>query len=266
MKITAIIPTFNRASHISTAIKSILNQSYYIDEIIIVDDGSTDKTQKILQNFKNLHIITTQNYGVSHARNIGIKEAKNEWICFLDSDDEWLIDKIKHQVNLHVQNKMLLFSHTGEIWQRDDKIVKYPKKLAKPEGRCFLENLHTCKIATSSIMIHKKVFRDIGYFDEKMRVCEDYDMWLKISSKYEIGLIKEGLIIKKAGHNQLSNDIFAIDRYHIYSLQKILGTKFTNEVKSEIIKKCNILIKGALKYNNQEILTKYSQVIRDIQN
>lgn len=264
MKITAIVPTFNRAPHLATTIESILNQSYKIDEIIVIDDGSTDDTQKLLHRFKDLTIVKTSNEGVSHARNIGIKEAKNEWLCFLDSDDEWLKYKIENQVRLHRQTG-LLFSHTGEIWCRNEKIVKYPKSLAKPEGDCFLQNLTTCKIAASSVMVHKKVFGTIGYFDETMRVCEDYDLWLRISYQYKIGLIKDELIIKKAGHEQLSSKIFAIDRYHINALQKFLNTPYHDEVQTEILYKCNILIKGAIKHNNQEIFETYSKMIRDIQ-
>lgn len=265
MKISAIIPTFNRENFISNAINSIQNQTYKVDEIIIVDDGSTDDTQKILKNFKNIRIIKTKNLGVSHARNIGIREAKNNWISFLDSDDIWLKDKIENQVDFHKQNPGILFSHTGEKWLRDGKIVKYPKSLAKPNGECFLQNISTCKIAASSILLYKSIFSDIGYFDEKLKVCEDYDLWLRISYKFNIGLIKEEKIIKNAGHLQLSSSIFAIDRYHIYSLQKFLNSKYKKDVKNEIIKKCNILVNGAIKHKNREIYEKYLKIIRDIQ-
>ena len=264
MKITAIIPTFNRASHIKTAIESILSQSYKIDEIIIVDDGSTDDTQKILKNFKNIKIIKTKNLGVSHARNIGVRESKNSWISFLDSDDLWLRDKIENQVAFHKQNTNILFSHTAEKWLRRGKIVKYPKSLNKPSGECFLQNISTCKIATSSILLHKSIFTDIGYFDEKLKVCEDYDLWLRISYKFSMGLIEKEQIIKNAGHPQLSSSIFAIDRYHIYSLKKFLNSKYKNDVKNEIIKKCNILVNGAIKHKNRKIYEKYSKMIRDI--
>jgi len=265
LKISVIIPTFNRNNFISKSIKSIQNQTYQIDEIIIVDDGSTDNTQEILKNFKNIRIIKTKNLGVSHARNIGIKKAKNRWISFLDSDDLWLENKIENQVIFHKQNPNILFSHTGEKWLRNGNIKKYPKSLTKPSGNCFLKNISTCKIATSSILLHKSIFDDIGYFDEKLKVCEDYDLWLRISHRYNIGLINEEQIIKNAGHPQLSSSIFAIDRYHIYSLQKFLNSKYQNEIKNEIIKKCKILVKGAIKHNNKEIFKIYSKMIRDIQ-
>lgn len=260
MKITAIIPTYNRADFLPLAIESILNQTIPLDEIIIVDDGSEDDTQKILEKYKNLKIIKTANLGVSHARNTGIKNAKNSWIAFLDSDDIWSKEKIEKQINFHKENPDILFSHTNERWIRDGKEIKYPKSLKKPEGECFLQNTSTCKIAASSVLVSKRVFEDIGYFDESMSVCEDYDMWLRVSLRYQIGLLKESLITKYAGHPQLSSTIFAIDRYHIYSLLKFLDTKFHIQIKKEIEKKCKILEKGALKHNNQEIL----KMVRDI--
>ncbi|MCF6173369.1 MAG: glycosyltransferase [Campylobacteraceae bacterium] len=243
------------------AIESILQQSYKIDEIIIIDDGSTDNTQEILRNFDMIKIIKTRNFGVSHARNIGIKNAKNSWITFLDSDDTWMKDKIKQQINFHKNNSDILVSHTHEKWIRNNKRIKYPKSLKKPSKECFLDNLSKCKIATSSIMIHKNVFDDIGYFDESMRVCEDYDMFLKITFKYKIGLLKDELITKYAGHDQLSAHIFAIDRFHLHSLLKFLNTRFHDGVVKEIKRKCDILAKGARKHKNQEIL----KMVGDIQ-
>ena len=261
MKISVIIPTYNRANFLPEAIESVINQTQKADEIIIIDDGSTDNTIKILYEYKNLKIIQTKNLGVSHARNRGIKEAKNEWVLFLDSDDAWIKNKLEKQIDFHKKNPNILFSHTGEKWIRDGKNIKYPKSLEKPQGNCFLENTSTCKIASSSAMVHKSIFEDIGYFDENMRVCEDYDMWLRISLKYKIGLIQDELITKYAGHPQLSSTIFAIDRYHIYSLLKFLKTPYRDEIEKEILRKCNILKKGAIKHNNQEIL----KMVRDIQ-
>lgn len=266
MKITAIIPTYNRAILVSDAINSVLNQTYNIDEIIVVDDGSTDNTQDILKKIHGIKIIKTKNLGVSHARNMGIRNAKNDWLAFLDSDDIWLKDKIEKQVLLHDKEVNLMFSHTSEKWIRDGKEIKYPNSLKKPQGECFLQNISTCKIAASSVLINKNIFDTVGLFDESLRVCEDYDMWLRILHDYKIALVSDEGIIKRAGHSQLSSTIFAIDRYHIYTLQKFLGTRFSNEIKDEIIKKCNILIKGAIKHNNQEILKQYLKVVRDIKN
>lgn len=263
MKISAIIPTYNRADFIAEAIESVQNQTYSIDEIIIVDDGSNDTTCSILKKF-DVKVIKTQNFGVSHARNLGIKEAKNDWVAFLDSDDLWMKEKIKKQVTLHKKYPDLLFSHTFERWEKNGKVAKYPKRLAKPFGFCFLDNISTCKIACSSVLVHKSIFEKVGYFDENLKVCEDYDLWLRITNTFEIGLIKEECITKRAGHKQLSNEIFAIDAYHVDSLLKFLDTKYKDEVKKEIVKKCQILLKGAIKHENQEIYKKCKLIFKKL--
>ena len=253
MNISVVIPTYNRENLIVRAINSVLNQTLKPKEIIIVDDGSSDNTKEIVKNYP-VKYIYQKNFGVSFARNKGVKEAKGEWIAFLDSDDEWREDKLQKQADFHRLNKDILFSHTGEKWIRDAKAVKYPKRLKKPFGECFLDNLSTCKIAASSVMIHRDIFEKVGYFDENLRVCEDYDFWLRVSYIFKIGLLNEPLITKYAGHSQLSDTIFAIDRYHVVLLLKFLDSKYDFEIKKMIIKKLNILINGAKKHQNSELL------------
>jgi glycosyltransferase involved in cell wall biosynthesis len=102
MKISVIIPTYNRAKFINKTLDAVFNQSFKVDEIIVIDDGSTDDTKEALQNFP-IKYTYQKNSGVSSARNTGIKEAKNQWICFLDSDDIWDRDKIKEQIEFHLQ-------------------------------------------------------------------------------------------------------------------------------------------------------------------
>ncbi len=261
MEISVVIPTFNRANLVFKAIESVLKQTYKASEIIVIDDGSDDETKKIVENY-DIKYFYQKNSGVSSARNKGIKVARYDWIAFLDSDDVWREDKLQKQVDLHIKNKDILFFHTGEKWIRDKKPVKYPKRLKKPEGKCFLDNLTTCKIAASSVLCHKKIFDKVGMFDTGFRVCEDYDMWLRISLHYKIGLIDENLITKYAGErNQLSKIIFAIDRYHIRSLIKFLNTKYRREVLNTIKLKYEILKKGALKYNNMEIMEEFNEIL-----
>ncbi len=261
LDISVVVPTFNRADFLDRTIKSILEQTYKAKEIIIIDDGSSDKTKKVVAKY-DIKYIYQKNNGVSSARNRGMKEAKNKWIAFLDSDDEWEKQKLQKQVEFHKKNKDILCSHTGEKWVRKGKIVKYSSRLKKPKNKCFLDNLPTCKIAASSVLCHKKIFDKVGMFDESFKVCEDYDMWLRMTLFFQIGLINEPLIVKYAGHFQLSGEIFAIDRYHLKSLVKFLDTPYKNEVKKEIIRKINILRKGAIKHNNQEILKECDFIIK----
>ena len=264
MKISVVIPTYNRANTILRALKSVLNQSYKADEIIVIDDGSSDETQEILKKFQDQIVLISQdNLGVSSARNRGIELCKNEWVAFLDSDDFWHKDKLKLQVEFHTKNRDILFSHTNELWIRDDKVINQKSHHKKPQGECFLENLNFCKIAPSSVMINKKILKDVGYFDQSLKVCEDYDLWLRVLYKYSVGLLHERLVTKYDGEkNQLSYRYFAMDKFRIYALEKHLNSRYHVEIKTEIIKKLNILLNGSKKHKNQEI---YEYCIKKLQ-
>ena len=231
---------------------SVLEQSLKADEIIVVDDGSDDDTPMVLKSFADkIKIITQKNSGVSSARNSGIKASKNRWICFLDSDDVWHKKKLEKQIEFHADNPHIIFSHTNEEWIRDGKIVKQKKQHKKPSGFCFEVNLNFCKIAPSTVMIEKTIFDKVGYFDEALEVCEDYDMWLRLLSTFEVGLIGEVLTTKFAGNDQLSFKYHSMDKYRIEALLK---HKNREVVKQEIEKKLEILLKGALKHGNRELI------------
>ena len=246
MNISVIIPTYNRANFILKAIKSVQNQSLHVKEIIVVDDGSTDNTRELLKA-QNITYIYQDNSGVSSARNQGIKKAKHEWIAFLDSDDIWHKDKIKEHVSLHVDSPELKASFTDETWIRDGKKINKKKHLKKEEPT-FLNSLRTCKIGTSTFLVHKSLFDKVGLFDETLKVCEDYDLWLRILENYKIKLINKELITKQAGHdNQLSFTTPLIDSYRIKALQKHIHSVHKEKILQEIHYKSDILEKGAKK-------------------
>ena len=258
--ISVIIPTYNRAALLSRAIDSVLSQSVKVDEIIVVDDGSTDDTQRVLATYHDrVESIMIENSGVSHARNVGIKAAKGAWITLLDSDDVWHPQKIELQKAYHDSHPTIMISHTEEKWIRNDQEIRQKTTHKKPSGWCFEENLSFCKIAPSTIMIAREVFDKVGYFDESLTVCEDYDLWLRILRVYELGLVEEVLTTKYAGHaNQLSFTYPAMDRYRIEALRK---HQELSCVKKEIEKKCAILIKGATKRGNEKMVSFYRDLI-----
>ena len=230
-EVSVIIPTYNRADFISECVQSVLAQTLPAREVIIVDDGSTDATYNILNDlgFNSistpktvLRYIFQKNQGVSSARNLGIKEAKSEYIALLDSDDLWLKGKLDRQVIAFrddIQNRRLC--HTDEIWVRNGIRVNQHKKHKKSGGNVFQSCLKLCCISPSSTMLHRSVFEDFGFFDEDLPACEDYDFWLRYSSKEEVIFINEPLIIKKGGHSdQLSGVHWGMDRFRIYALER----------------------------------------------
>ena len=262
-EVSVIIPTYNRADFISECVQSVLAQTLPAREVIIVDDGSTDATYNILNDlgFNSintpktvLRYIFQKNQGVSSARNLGIKEAKSEYIALLDSDDLWLKGKLDRQVIAFrddIQNRRLC--HTDEIWVRNGIRVNQHKKHKKSGGNVFQSCLKLCCISPSSTILHRSVFEDYGFFDEDLPACEDYDFWLRYSSKEEVIFINEPLIIKKGGHSdQLSGVHWGMDRFRIYALEKILNEpdlKLDYRIAAirEVILKMEILINGSQK-------------------
>ncbi|MCV6608560.1 MAG: glycosyltransferase family 2 protein, partial [Campylobacterales bacterium] len=250
MLISVVIPTLNRSQLVLEAVKSVLNQTVKPFEIIVVDDGSTDDTKEVLEDL-NIKYIYQENKGVSSARNRGIQEARGGWIAFLDSDDVWLENKLEEQILFH-QNNDFLISQTDESWVRDGQKVNKTKKYKKQSGAIFFHSLDVCSITPSSVIINKVIFEDIGLFDESLEVCEDYDLWLRITRLYPVGLIEKELIEKRAGHgDQLSFKYHSMDLYRLKALKKHSELP---DVKDLIDKKRNILYKGAKKYNNDDLI------------
>ena len=262
-EVSVIIPTYNREKFISECVQSVLAQTLPAREIIIVDDGSTDATYNILRDlgFNSLSTKKTvlryffqQNRGVSSARNLGIKEARSEYIALLDSDDLWLKSKLNRQVSAFQNDtQSSRLCHTDEIWIRNGVRVNQHKKHKKHGGNVFQSCLKLCCISPSSAMMHRSVFEDFGFFDEDLPACEDYDFWLRYSAKEDVNFIDEPLIIKKGGHSdQLSGAHWGMDRFRIYSIEKILkepDLKLVHKTEAiqEVILKLEILINGSQK-------------------
>ena len=268
--ISVIIPTYNRAKELKRAVESVLNQDYTNFDLWIIDDGSTDETSKLIEEFKKdhskgdkdlkptIHYIKTENQGVSAARNVGIHHSKGDWCAFLDSDDEWLKDKLSRQVEFSLDNPEIKIIHGEEIWIRRGKRVNQKKIHQKSGGRIFQRCLKLCLISPSAVMIERGLLEEMNGFDENFVVCEDYDLWLKITSKYEVGYIKEPLITKYGGHDdQLSHKFKAMDYFRVKSIHNLLrSSKIDGEDKQraeeEIVRKSDILLLGYEKHNNLE--------------
>lgn len=258
--ISVIVPVYNREKELTRALTSILNQTYHYYEIIVIDDGSELDIKKIVDKFNSKKIIylrNQENKGVSFSRNRGIKESKGELIAFLDSDDEWYKKKLEKQIE-YMEIKGYTIVHTEEIWIRNNVKVNPKKRHKKSGGNIFIPSLELCLMSPSSVLIKKEIFDIYGLFDENLLVCEDYDLWLRITSKEEVGFIEEPLVIKYGGHkDQLSKKYEAMDRFRVKSLINLLTNanldNFQKEKVKEVIrKKATILYNGALKRGKKE--------------
>jgi len=199
-------------------------------------------------------LISQENKGVSSARNLGIDNAKGDYIAFLDSDDIYHHDKLQIQINFHRKNPDILLSFTDELWQRDGKIVKKPDKYRGRGDVCVDDLLEYTFISTSTIMIKKDIFDIVGYYDEELLACEDFDIFLRLRDRFEFGYIDEKLTTKRAGHTQLSSQ-YILDYYRVLSLTKN-RTISPLAIDKIIDKKITILLKGAKKRGNNELLNK----------
>ena len=263
--ISIVIPTYNRCELLKRAINSVLDQTINVREIIIVDNGSTDNTYEMISSlFPEITYIYENRKGVSIARNVGIKNCDSTWIAFLDSDDAWEPQKLEKQLFFSNNNtKKYRVIHTNEIWYKNNKFQNQLKKHEKSGGDIFEKSLQLCCISPSSAFIKKEVFDDYGFFDESLEVCEDYDMWIRITSKEEVGFLDNPLVVKYGGHDdQLSKKYWGMDRFRIKSLEKNLKNNwFTADQKKSVfnvlIKKLSIISNGAKKRNNEEIYRKY---------
>jgi glycosyltransferase involved in cell wall biosynthesis len=250
-KVTVVVPVYNRQQTIRRAIGSILSQSNQPEEIIVVNDASTDKTQEILKSYgdKLTCLSLPVNSGPSKARNEGIEHATTEWIAFLDSDDSWEKDKLKNQIAFLKKYPFYQILQPEEIWIRNGKRVNPCKHHKKPEGWIWEPSLERCLVSPSGVLVKKSLLEKYGLFDEDLPVCEDYDLWLKISRHHPVGLEPSISVIKYGGHeDQLSRQYPAMDRFRVRSLMNLLKKETDPDFRKKIIfileKKLKILITG----------------------
>ncbi len=264
MNISVIIPTHNRAELLPRALDSVLAQTLAPQEVILVDDGSTDGTEALMASrYPSVRYLKQANRGVSAARNRGIKEARGEWIALLDSDDAWLPGKLAAQLEALTAYPGHRLCHTEEIWIRDGRRVNAMKKHAKSGGRIFRQCLPRCVISPSSALIHRNLLKQLGSFDEDLPACEDYDLWLRICAVEPVLFVAEPQIVKHGGHaDQLSRRHWGMDRFRIRALEKIinsgrLGPGDREAAAKMLVRKAGILATGAEKRGNRAHADEY---------
>ncbi len=222
--VSVIIPTFNRSRLVAEAVASALAQEAVTFEVIVVDDGSEDDTPAVLTSLGvAVRPVFQAHAGVSAARNTGIRMARGEWLAFLDSDDLWLPQKLQKQLDFFRTHPHYKICQTEETWIRHGCRLNPKGYHRKPQGYCFPRLLERCLVSPSAVVIHRSLFEEVGFFDESLPACEDYDLWLRIGCRHPIGLVEEPLTVKRGGHpDQLSSTVPALDRYRILALTKLL--------------------------------------------
>jgi glycosyltransferase involved in cell wall biosynthesis len=211
MKVSVIIPTFNRSRIIGRSLDSVLNQSIAPYEIIVVDDGSTDNTREIIERYRyKIQYFYQDNSGKPGiARNRGLEEARGDWIAFLDSDDVWHPDKMKLQLQLIEKTSSplgLVFSdyelvkndtsfQRAKVFNGSD--LELLTEFAFKEGNVFKKELFNYfliwknPIHTSSVLLNKKLLSSVFGFDPSLTIAEDLDLWIRCSEQMQVGYVPE---------------------------------------------------------------------------
>ncbi len=199
-KVSVVLPTYNRGYIISRAIESILAQTFQDFELIIVDDGSSDNTERVVRTFTDPRIryIKELHRGGAAARNTGIFIAQGEFIAFQDSDDEWLPEKLARQVEaFRTAGPEIGVVYTG-FWKNTKegtRIYYPPASVRQKEGNIYEELLHGNFVTNQAAMVRRECFHQIGGYDESLPGMHELDLWLRMAKRYEFSYIPKGLVV-----------------------------------------------------------------------
>jgi len=217
---SVIIPLYNKEFSVGKTIESVLIQTFEEFEIVIVNDGSTDNSLEVIQQFNDsrIKIIDKSNGGVSSARNRGVKEAKYDWVCFLDADDLWmeghletLIQMIEQFSQYRVFSASYVVSDEEFIHIQDSSVIIIEDYFKEAIKRHFFWTSVTC--------IHASVFDDVGDFDINLNRGEDLELWARIGRKYSFVRSKKITGIYRIDAENRSNLKFNLEKSRVFNYE-----------------------------------------------
>lgn len=234
-KITVIIPSYNSGKFLNKAVESVVNQTYKNIEIIVINDGSTDNTEQIIQEWQQKdervkYISHTKNKGLPAARNTAIRNSRGEYIALLDADDIWIENKLEKQLAEIRKGTDVVYSNAILINKRGEDLKKtlWQRVGINPcAGKDCLRLLFqkNFMIPASSLFFKKKILEEVEGFDEKLKSVEDYDFCLRILAKrYTPNYINSPLLFYRLGQQQMSSKEAKMEFWRVYVLLKFIFT------------------------------------------
>lgn len=255
MKVSVIVPAYNSSATIKASLESAIFQSYPVHEILVINDGSVDHTGDLVQQLikdhtnVNIHYHNKLNEGPSVARNLGIQMATGDLIAFLDSDDVWLKDKLKLQIEVlktHPEIALL-----GGLYQDKNKGTEGFKEIT------FKELLLRNSFFTSATVVKRSVFNTVKPFKENKKYSEDYNLWLRVLTEFKGGVLNEVVFsyASETGINAagLSGNLWLmekgeLDNYkEMYTLKHISVGRYLFLIGFSLLKFSRRLLKKMLK-------------------
>lgn len=262
-RVSIIIPYYNSENTIIRALESVIKQTYRDYEIILIDDGSTDNSHKIIDDFfldngghKYIHL-KQKNSGPSKARNEGVRVSSGEYIAFLDSDDSWNYNKLELQMNFLGNNENI------DILGCDYNIIIENSILKKSKDRnaflrvYFYNRLFKNFFSIPTVIIKKRVFEEIGGFNEKQRHAEDSLLFMKILRRYNGGKIEKPLVNLyklEYGESGLSSYLKESEKAELINFKILRNENNINDKKINIILYMSIYIFSIIKYIRRIII------------
>lgn len=229
--VSVIITCYNQEEYIGDAIGSVVAQTRYdaITEIIVVDDGSTDDSEAVIRRWadrcEEIRYVWQENQGVSAARNAGIRRSSGDYVAFLDGDDLWCEDRLKHQLT-HAEKHPEVGLFYGDVYSFEtdpnDRTRGYCTRFEQDDEDVLPElYLHGAPILTPTTLIRSDCFDEVGIFDRSLRQAEDRDMWQRVAAEYPIHHVGEPVAMVRHGNESLSTDIDESTEYLLKGADKI---------------------------------------------
>lgn len=249
---SVIIPVFNKALFIGETLNSVLAQTFTDFEIIIVNDGSTDESEAIIKGFNDSRIryYYQENAGVAVARNFGIDKAQGEFICFLDADDYWYPNFLE-TMQSYIQKlpEASVFACAIEVETKRNRFIPQYSIAKKSDFEIvnfFDASQHECVLWTSAVAIRKKVFDKVGKFDEKVKISEDTELWIRIGLAYSVVFIWETLARYVYDENSISRswtyffEPYTFEKYALLEQQNPKLKKYLDLNRFSAVIKCKL--------------------------
>ena len=234
-EITAIIPAYNAASLLPDCLESILSQRHPVQDIIVVDDGSSDNTAEVASRYP-VRCIRQQNKGLSGARNTGILAASTEWVAFLDADDRWFPHKIECQLAAAEEHPeaAILYSDASVFDSSGSCLGLFLSDKGPVSGWIFDRLLDSMFVLPSTVLARRDALITVGMFSERLRRVEDYDLWLRMAPEYQFHLVPDALISYNRQESSLSKNVEGMSRAEISVLLPLLQRKLTRKQRSSV--------------------------------
>lgn len=285
-RVSVVVPTHNRRESVTEALDSVLAQSYREFEIVVTDDGSNDGTPSLIfealgaepevldfvnrmgptglkpfsHRFVSGSIPVQYHYGInrglSTARNRGIRMARGEYVAFLEADDLWEGNHLEALVSYLDKHPDADVCRAAERPARESK-DRAPRKPVTTSGWIFAQALEASPMSPSAVLLRRACFSECGAFDENLPACDEYDLWIRLTSRYPVHLVDGPIVTRRSCRPDGSSRAWSWDRFRVYALEKAfqsghLTAEQRFQVSQEIVHKCERLVDGFRRQKSEE--------------